>query len=177
MSEYLAFEPQVEVLGAAIMSVSAGLGDRAIPILEKHNLYPLHRDQWYKQQDWLDAFKELSRRSMLDLLAIGMKIPDEAAWPPDVNDVHSALASVDIAYHMNHRNGEIGHYEYHKIGEYNGIMVCNNPYPSDFDQGIVYGTARKFCSNPASVRVMLDNKEPSRKQGAESCTYTIRWSE
>lgn len=177
MAEYIAFEPQVEVLGAAIMSVSAGLGERATPTLQKYNLYPVQRDQWYKQQDWLDAFRELSVRSSLDLVAIGMKIPDEADWPPNVKDVHAALASIDIAYHMNHRNGEIGHYEYRKVNETNGIMVCNNPYPSDFDQGIIYGTARKFCSNPSSVRVLRDNKEPSRKQGAESCTYTVKWSE
>lgn len=177
MTQYIAFEPQVEVLGAAIMSVSAGLGERATPILQKYNLYPVEREQWYKQQDWLDAFREFSTRSMLDLLAIGMKIPDEAEWPPDVKSVHDALASIDIAYHMNHRNGEIGHYSYRKLNENEGIMVCNNPYPSDFDLGIVYGTAAKFSSNPASVRVTLDHREPSRKHGAESCTYLIKWSE
>ena len=177
MAEYIAFEPQVEVLGAAIMSVSAGLGERATPILQKHNLYPVNRDQWYKQQDWLDAFRELSVRGSLDLVAIGMKIPDEAEWPPNVTTVHEALASIDIAYHMNHRNGNIGHYEYRKIDEHNEIMVCTNPYPSDFDHGIIYGTARKFCSNPSSVRVLRDNKEPTRRNGDGSCTYTVRWSD
>lgn len=158
------------------MAVANGLGEDAIPILKKHNLYPLEYEQWYMQQDWLNAFSELSERDFMNLVAIGMKIPDSAAWPPDVKTVHDALASIDVAYHMNHRKGEIGNYSYDPTGSTSGKMVCDNPYPSDFDYGIIYRTVQKFIHEDHDGFVIrVDQSAPTRKLGGNSCTYLISW--
>jgi hypothetical protein len=79
---------------------------------------------------------------------------------------------------MNHRNGEIGYY---KLTDYNqklrlASMECKNPYPSDFDKGIIATMCRKFKPGDALVvNVELDKNEPSRINGADQCTYKISW--
>ena len=55
-------------------------------------------------------------------------------------------------------------------------MVCENPYPSDFDYGIIYRIVQKFRGPDSDeLLVMLDDSKPTRKNGADSCTYLIRW--
>ena len=66
----------------------------------------------------------------------------------------------------------IGHYAFRRDGPRSGVMVCNTPYPSDFDRGIVAGVARKFRPN---ATVVIDETKPSRKRGAHSCSYIIAW--
>jgi hypothetical protein len=66
----------------------------------------------------------------------------------------------------------IGHYAFHRDGTRSGVMVCNTPYPSDFDRGIVTGVARRFR---AHATVVMDESQPSRKRGGESCTYLVAW--
>lgn len=176
MAEFAAFDPNVEVLGITINAIVSSLGDDSIPILQKYHLYPVINDNWYNQQEFLSAFKELAEGNFLNLVAIGMKIPDNAAWPPNVVTVHDALASIGIAYQMNHRNGEIGKYVYTQTGPNSGTMLCENPYPSDFDYGLIYRTAQKF-REPSSTKLIVkrDESKPNRIAGGESCTYVIEW--
>ena len=106
--------------------------------------------------------------------------------PPEIDNIEAALASIDVAYHMNHRiQGEvlfdpatgimkegIGHYRYQPGGDRGGVMVCETPYPSEFDRGIITGTARRWRP---TVEVTLDESKPTRKRGADSCTYLVKW--
>jgi len=176
MAEYISISPDVEVIGGVINAVIAGVGDECIPILEKYNLYPIINEKWYKQQDFLNAFKELNEGNFLNLVAIGMRIPDNAIWPPDVKTVHDALASINVAYQMNNRNGEIGGYYYTQTGPNSGTMVCKNPFPSNFDYGLIYRTVQKFReSTDIQFVVKRDDSIPNRLTGADSCTYNISW--
>ncbi|HRF93649.1 MAG TPA: hypothetical protein PLZ51_00575 [Aggregatilineales bacterium] len=176
MAEYEALDKNVEVLGITISSVIVSFGDDAVKILKKYDLYPILPDGWYNQQRWLDSFKELAATHFLSLVSVGMKIPDLAAWPPDINSVHAALASINVAYSMNHRNGEIGGYYYTETGPTSGTMVCKNPYPSDFDYGLIYRTVQKFRdSTSTKLVVKRDEDNPNRMSGGDSCTYYIEW--
>ena len=85
------------------------------------------------------------------------------------------MASIDVAYHMNHRGGDIGSYRFESTGPKSGKMICRNPYPSDLDQGIVYAVARRFAPKGAFPLVKLDETAPSRKRGADACTFLIAW--
>ena len=90
--------------------------------------------------------------------------------------VHDALASISIAYQMNYRNGSIGKYEYTQTGPNSGTMLCENPYPSDFDYGLIYRTAQKFRdSSSTKLIVKRDESKSNRISGGESCTYDIEW--
>lgn len=176
MAEYVTFDPNVETKGAAIMSTIAGLGDEAIPILEGFNLYPIDPENWYSQQTFLNALKQFSDTNYMNEVAIGMKIPDHAAWPPSITTVHDALESINVAYQMNHRGGKIGGYYYTKTGDQSGTMIGENPYPSDFDYGLIYRVVQKF-RDPSSRKILVirDEDQPTRQKGADSCTYHIEW--
>lgn len=176
MSEYVAFDNNVEVLGVAIQSNVGKLGDDIIPVLESHGLYPLVDDQWYPIQNNLDCMKELASLNFLNIVAVGMGIPEFAAWPPEINSVHDALASINVAYHMNHRGGDFGDYQYEETGESSGTMTCRNPYPSDLDYGIIYGIVRKFRPvSSTEMKVVRDETIQNRTTGGDTCIYYINW--
>ena len=70
----------------------------------------------------------------------------------------------------------IGHYGYEKAGETSAVMTCGNPYPCDFDRGIIDAMARAF--KPADslfIKVRHDDTQPCRKNGADACTYRVQW--
>jgi hypothetical protein len=121
------------------------------------------------------------------LKMIGSKIPENAEFPSGIVDLNSAIKSIDIAYHMNHRKNEvvlynvktgvftegIGHYGYEKIPGKNLIISeCWNPYPCAFDLGILTTMTKKFEPNAIIER---DKSKPCRNNGADSCTYSIAW--
>jgi len=176
MAQFVAFAPNVEVNGNTVTAIAAGMGPAALPILAAHGLGNIQPDGWYSQQAWLDAFREIaegSTASLIDLVAIGMAIPDNASFPPDINTMVAALMSIDVAYHMNHRGGEIGHYQANVISDHQVDLVCGNPYPCDFDYGIVYSMARRFQPKGLCAYVYHDDAAPCRKRGDDSCTYHV----
>nr|MBN1229529.1 hypothetical protein [Anaerolineae bacterium] len=177
MSEsiYRALDPDVEVLGAAIMATIAGMEKDVLPILEKHGITNLTPEGWYPQQAWLNTLSDIDRSgSLIDLASIGMRIPENAVWPEHTMTITEGLASIDVAYHMNHRNGEIGEYRPLQSGPNEMKIICTNPYPSDFDYGIIYATAQKFLPAGMSFKVIRD-ASPSRMKGDDCCIYTVTW--
>lgn len=190
---YEPFEEGIEVLGTSMISVIASLPsvpfivdryfiDVGLPIPAK-----LEPEAWYSQAKWLKIFKLISDKTGPNtLLNIGKKIPENAVFPLNISSIEEALQSIDIAFHMNHRNAKgqvlydngkllegIGHYNYIKKTNENKItMVCNNPYHCDFDRGIISAQAFKFKPNAI---IMHDDSKECRKLGADSCTYNITW--
>ena len=179
MAQFTALDPGVEVSGAAILSTIVGLENDVTPLLEKYGITRVEPDAWYLQQHWLDILKAISegrgsRGPVMDLVSIGMRIPDHALWPPDVDSIESALFSIDIAYQMNHRGGRIGSYGAERTGDKHIRMVCDNPYPSDFDYGIIYRTTQKFL--PEKQMFIVERADtPSRLKGDDRCIYNVTW--
>jgi hypothetical protein len=191
MTQFVAFRPDVEVVGSVVLSVVDGMGEftrKALKILAQHGIKNPEPELWYPQQNWLDAFKTISEKiGPLTLFAIGKRIPEHAEWPPGIETIEQALAGTDATYHLSHRlNGKvmydpatgemmegIGHYRFTGMtGPTSAEMVCDNPYPSEFDRGIITALCRKF---KAGLEVRLDPSKPTRTQGADSCTYLIEW--
>jgi hypothetical protein len=178
MAQFVAFDPNVEVLGAGVLSYVAAMGKEFLPVLAKHGLPDIKPDGWYPQQYFLDAFRDLAEGGFgatLDLVHVGMKAPENAAWPPEITTIEAALASIDVAYHMNHRGGEIGCYQATTVGNRAVRMFCENPYPCDFDYGLLYATARLYLPSDGTLTVVHDDEAPCRKKGHDSCTYHISW--
>lgn len=193
------FEPGIEVNGQTVLSVVEGFAAfRKIPsdILlglgigkrDDRGYIALEPDAWVPQAAWLEGFSKISEAIGTGaLFGIGQKIPECAIFPPWVVDVHSAIRAIDVAYHLNHRKGGkvmfdpvsatmlegIGHYGYEPvIGERRILVRCENPYPCDFDRGIVTAMAQRFAG-----RVWLEHVDPGtcRKTGARHCTYAVTW--
>jgi hypothetical protein len=178
MLQFKAKSPSVEVKGAAILSFLTGMGGFSgmfANILAEHGIAQPNAEAWYRQQSWLSAFETIaSKVGPATLKNVGKKIPETAAWPPDVKTIEQALNSIDVAYHMNHRGGEIGHYVCEKIGERSIRIVADTPYPCDFDLGVVEATARKFA--PVGVTpTVTHNGAGCRKQGGMKCSYVVNW--
>ena len=196
--QFKAFESGIEVNGQTVFSVVDGMGryksisgrilsDVGIGSMSGGD-YQIEMDGWYSHDAWLKALEQItSEVGESTLNQIGLKIPENAQFPPWVKDIDSAIKSIDIAYHMNHRKGDkvlfdpdtgeiaegIGHYGYERVeGQKKIISVCNNPYPCSFDIGIVTTMAKKF--EPGAF-VVHDKSAPCRKDGADSCTYVISW--
>ncbi len=177
MVQFTALDPRAEVSGAAILSTLAGMGSRVDEIMARHGLVGVTADGWYPQQAWLDVLRSIYEGegpTLFDMVSIGMKIPETALWPPEIDTVEAALASIDMAYHMNHRNGEIGHYRAETVGERHMQIICDNPYPSDFDYGIIYATVRRFMPEGWGFTLVRADT-PSRLKGDDCCIYEITW--
>lgn len=143
---------------------------------------------WYPLEDCMLAYKKID--TLLGgrgLEKVGSMVPKNAVFPANITDVASALQSIDIAFHMNHRRdgkdmfnpvtGEmlegIGHYEYHPVpGKNEARIVCGHPYPCRFDQGLIRGMAQRFEPNATLTH---DPAQGCRQKGAESCTYIVTW--
>jgi len=192
MTQFVALDPSVEVNGQTILSVIEGMKSKwiALDILKRSGIDDPKPGEWYSQQKWLNAFKEIAEKvGDLTLNMIGKKIPEKADWPPAVDNIHKALGSIDIAYHMNHRKkgvplfnpqtgsmGEgIGHYKYESLGERKAKVTCDNPYPCSFDKGLIEAAANKFKPANTLVRVDHDESVSCRKKGKSICAYTVSW--
>jgi hypothetical protein len=196
--QFIPFSEGVEVNGRTVHSVVDGIGvfktlsakylsQAGIGEIESGELR-LQMDGWYPQAAWLGAFAHIAKEiGTSTLYKIGLHIPANAEFPSWVRDIHSAIRSIDIAYHLNHRlNGQvmfdvnsgvmldgIGHYGYAaEEGKNLIISACENPYPCDFDRGIITAMAKRF---QAKAKVDHEPGKPCRKNGSNSCTYRISW--
>jgi len=183
MPQFIAIEPSVEVNGQTVLAILNGVGEvfkpRIAAILAKHGIAAPKTGEWYLQQKWLNAFKEIYEKiGNHTLFAIGKCIPQSAEFPKEISTLHDALSSLDIAYHLNHRNGEIGYYKILSFDEVSrkAEMECKNPYPCYFDKGIIMTLTRMFKPEDSiNQDVIINTKFPTRAHGAESTFYDIFW--
>ncbi len=179
MALFVAYDQKVEVNGETVLSVMDGLGtfkDTAIRMLNESGIENPTPGKWYLQQKWLNFFKALSGKiGPSSLKLVGEAIPNNAKWPPMVNSIETALNSINVAYHMNHRNGEIGDYSYEKAGDRKAIIICSNPYPDAFDQGIIESAAKKFSKPNERASVKIDATKETRTKGGNTTTYLVNW--
>ena len=179
MAQFQAYSPSVQVNGQTVLSVMTGMGafaGTASDILARHGIKSPEAAGWYPQQAWLSAFQEIAKSiGPRTLNQIGKSIPNSAKFPPGIDNVEKALASLDVAYHMNHRGGEIGRYGFTKTAERKGVMECRNPYPCDFDQGILEAIVRRFMPAGSVPTIRHDASKPCRAKQGDSCTYQISW--
>jgi hypothetical protein len=178
MAQFQAFDPHAEVIGITIKAVieTMGLFERmAKGIYARYGIVEVKDDGWYSQQAYLDVFCEIYEKvGSKTMKMIGRTIPTKVLWPPDITTIEQGLASIDIAYHMNHRGGEIGYYRYEKTGDRSARMVFYNPYPCPFDEGLIEGVATKFALSGARVKV-VHTPQTCRLKGDATCVYQVSW--
>jgi hypothetical protein len=158
-----------------------------IKLFKKHLQRSIEADLWYPLQQVLRFYSDvIPAIGENTLFAIGKHMPEAAVWPADITTIEAGLASIDVAYHLNHRvDGQvmfdpgtgamlegIGHYRCDLDGKRRIIMTCDTPYPSTLDRGIITGTARKW---KPWAEVTLDASKPSRLHGGASCTFLVEW--
>ena len=194
MAQFEAIDSKVEVNGQTVLSIANGMGSMkqmGLKILANNNINEPHPEKWYPQQDWLNAFKQISKEiGNYTLFEIGKSIPENAEFPPHIDSIEKALAAIDIAYHMNHRlHGKtlfdpatgkleegLGHYSFTQISDKKVEILCDNPYPCDFDRGIIEAMARRFKPEDSRVvNIEHDSVKSCRNNGDNTCSYIITW--
>jgi len=179
MDKFTAFDTEAEVMGTPVLAFQAAVelleGDPT-EALEIHGLLDISADDWVSQQDYLNMLRYFSEHNSnsLSLVAVGMKIPEKIAWPDTISALSEAFKVFEKIYQRAHRNGEVGNYSMKEIGPHHIQVIADNPYPSDFDYGIIVGISRKF--SPEGVNAMVTRADsPSRLQGDDYCVFDIIW--
>jgi hypothetical protein len=183
MAPYESFDEDVEVHGRTIIAVaddalsrfSDAYRETAFDALADNGVDDPSADEWYPQQAWLDTFEVIAAELESHILdRLGEQIPDVAEWPSGVSSVEAGLWSVDDAYRRNHRGGDIGSYDFEVTGERTGVMTCENPYPCEFDRGLIRAVARRYAPVESFV-VVEERGDGCRREGDDVCVYTVSW--
>jgi hypothetical protein len=171
---------RVEVYGRSVLALVNAmefLKLKAQRILNAHGIEALEPEQWYSMRNVLESFEDILKQvGPHTTRAIGHALPKNAVFPPQIDSFESALASLDQAYRMNHRgSGDIGSYRVLPDEARCATMVCDNPYPCEFDQGIMEALYDRFPPK-GSFRLRIEhNPSGCRAKGAHSCTYHLKW--
>jgi hypothetical protein len=191
--QFKPLQPNVEINGHALSFTVAGfrlLPSVGLRFLEKYGLVDARNprfdsEAWYPQEKWLRCFEAICNEvGTSTMTSIGRELGKRYPLPPPVTDLHGALQWLDAGFHLAHRKlGKpmfdaatgrmmegIGHYGYERLGEREARSECDNPYPCDFDIGILTGLAERFAARARVVHA----GSGCRKHGA-SCSYLIRW--
>jgi hypothetical protein len=174
-------DTSVEVNGETIHALVDGIGsyrETALRILAKQGIVHPEPGEWYSQQAWMDALAIIAERLGPETLYnIGFKILDNAQFPPDNDSLDKALRTLDQAFHMNHRNGLIGHYYFNALCDNSCEVICENSYPCDFDRGLLAAICSRFkpTGSESCATLSHNDSKPCRQKGDYSCTYYITW--
>jgi hypothetical protein len=177
MGEYEPFDDGVEAKGAAVLSILDGVPDAftgtAEEILADHGIEDPQPEEWYDQTAYLEAYETIVEEvGESTLRRIGESTPENAEWPPGVETPMEALESIQAAYEMNHRGGDIGVYEVERVDDSTAEVRCRNPYPCAYDRALVEGTAGMFADGYVSLSEVGST---CREDGARECVYEVSW--
>lgn len=177
----------VDSFGSFTLLASGMLIDEGLGMDDGHGLVRFDPKGWYSLPRFLGAFDRINREfGNYTMRQVGLAVPKNSPFPPSITDIHSAIQSLDIAYHMNHgRKGKalfspesgmqegIGHYYYDPVpGKREIICRCDNPYPCVFDEGLINAVAQRF---EPTATVKHDTSKGCRAHGGETCSYVITW--
>ena len=175
----------VEVSGRVVRQVADGLRElptedsvRSREILARNGLDEPNPDDWYLLVELLDALEAIGATLGDETLTrLGAKIPEGVEWPSNVETASDGFETVDEAYRLNHRGGDIGYYEFHEVADRERRVTCANPYPCAFDKGIIEGTLRAFGEEFSYTPMVFlhETSEQCRDDGGEQCTYRVSW--
>ncbi|CAA6827793.1 MAG: Unknown protein [uncultured Aureispira sp.] len=173
------FATDALVLGKILLSSIKGLPSfsqkKILKILEKEGLKQLGLDTWYPLKSSLACYAQIAEdfgpNTIFDL---GKSVPEHAQFPLDIDSIENALDSIDATYKLSHKGGYIGFYKMisHDVEGKKIIMQCYNPYPCDFDRGLLTAMARKFQSG---VKVVVDETKPTKKKGGDESWYIVSY--
>jgi hypothetical protein len=180
---YKAFSDNVEVIGRKVLAVVNShptFKDLGLEILAKHGLSEVDPAKWYKQQNWLNVFSDIKQKFGSSTI---FNIGKSAVTPRKEGEIakytlKESLDNLDEFYKKCHRGGDVGYYKLLKFDAFEkiAIMECKNPYPDDFDRGMLTATARSYKPiDSLMIDVKLDTSKPNRLAGALVSTYIITW--
>lgn len=172
----------LETQGSCVMSFLLAFPNHKeifLSILERNRIKDVKHNSWHPTSSVLGAFEEITNSfSEFFLFEIGKCLPKTVKFPEKISCLESALRSINLAYHMNHRHGNPGYYKLLTFNKDSRVATfeCHNPYPSEFDRGIIYKIVERFKPKDSKeISVTFDDTIEGRKLGGDSCFYKISW--
>ena len=161
-----------DAYGEAVISVIDGFKQYpsvVLKILSRHGMIQkndetIDKGSWYPLDRWIASLNSIVEEiGANSVYMVGKNIPDTSVWPPHIKDIHSALSSVEIAYHMNHRTKAgvvmfdpatgiimdgIGTYKYIATrASVRSASIARIPILCYFDRGIVTAISARWEPN------------------------------
>jgi hypothetical protein len=166
----MSVDTRVETNGATVRNIIEGCGvfqSRVTKLLAEKGITDIKMDGWYPLHVVLDIIQELAKSVGPNILSeIGKTVPKNSIFPPEIDSFEKVLVALDFAYKANHRNGNIGKYEVIQLEPKKYHVKCDNPYPANFNLGLLRGLSRKF-----STLVRIEQLE-SNLPGGE---FIVKW--
>lgn len=147
---YAAFDPKCQVKGSAMTGFLENIRRESIlPYLEKHGLTDIDPEAWYPHQPFLDLMTDLAhnREAMFDLVAVGMRMAENAPFPPEVDSIEKALLGFSEAHYVVYRGGDSGIVTAEKLSDRHIRLAFRTPQTDESGYGVTYGVARRFATN------------------------------
>lgn len=183
MRKYTA-SPRAEVIGSAMRNLFVSINhDEFQPLVEhvmaEYGVTTLKDDGWYPHQLSLDIFKLIETKKLNstdNLVALGMAYVETATFPPEINNLFSALTALSLTYHLNIRNVPKNEgYEVKQISEKHIQIRDLNPFPHDTVYGFIWGICRRFRAEqdvfPTLTRTFNNPDDPN----SDGALYDITW--
>ena len=134
-----------------------------------HGIDDIEDKTWYPHQLTLDIFKLIEDKklnSMDNLVSLGMAYVETAKFPPEINNVFSALTALSQTYNLNIRNVAPGEgYQVKQLSDHHIQIIDQNPFPHDTVYGFIWGIAKRFNTDtnnfPTITRTFLNPADPN----------------
>jgi len=164
-----------ELVGAVaggVEKVAADARTAARQAAEDADFAAIESDEWYPLGACVDTIEAIHDRVGDQAVhALGQRVTRAVTFADAVDNVPAALAALDEMYRAQHRGGDAGGYEFRQIGDEDGRVECETPYPCAFDRGIVKGIAVAH----ADGFVCVTEIGACRNDGPGRCTYDVGW--
>ena len=164
----------VTVAGDTVMSVKSAISADALCkiLLEKYGFEDVSRGQFYPMGNYLALIHDIEERMPAVLKRVGEFICRDALLSPQITNFEQLMPGMDAGYHRNHngqRGDEIGHFDCEKKSQKEFIISVETPYPCIFDQGIIFGFAKKFDTS-----ITVEHADNScRTRGDSQCNFHV----
>jgi len=134
--------------------------------------------RWYPLEAIIRSLEDIRARiGTHTLRAIGHQVPRNSPLPSHVDSFVALLPLLNDTYRMNHRGeGDIGGYHYQPLQKNSARLRCDNPYPCEFDQGLLEAFHTRLPPKSSAFRLRIEHgPDGCRTEGAEACTYLLKW--
>jgi len=160
---YVAFDPNTEVLGAALHGTIHSMEREAIlPLLRKHSFEEIEPDKWYPLQRVLDLFTDIVNDTggMFNMVAMGMKVGETIQFPPELTTFEQVLELADAMNRAAYRNGDPGTIRAERVGERHYRMHVHLPLPHDLHYGTWWAVAKRFVPDMHTLKIRREVIDP-----------------
>ncbi len=159
MKRFVASTPEAEVLGIGFLSLITNIkADEIAPFLSDQGLKSegIQPDGWYPHQTLMNIYRAIqeSRHNVTEnFVSIGMKIMEQAPFPPNMKTLDEALMSLEPTYQAAHRYHTERGWISDKVSQCHYLITADDPYPDELCYGLLWGLVRRFAPKGSHFKV------------------------